>query len=95
MKLMDLLEIFLRNTTNPAMGMAPYQSNHSKVTFRFLQSPFSPTFFKTKVFRPLHHRNFSKVDQPPLQRDLERFKLWESDSKSGMTTRREIHLPTT
>ena len=66
MKLMDLLEIFLRNTTNPAMGMAPYQSNQSKVTFPFLQSPFSPNFFKAKFSRPLHHGNFSKVDQPPL-----------------------------
>ena len=50
MKLIHLLKIFLRNTTNPTMNVTEFfQPHHSKVTFQFLQSPFSPSFFSRKI----------------------------------------------
>ena len=40
MKLIHLLKIFLRNTTNPNMNVTEFfQPHHSKLTFPFLQSP--------------------------------------------------------
>ena len=51
MKLIHLLKIFLRITTNPTMNVTEFfQNHHSKVTFPFLQSPFSPSFFSRKFF---------------------------------------------
>ena len=51
MKLIRLLKIFLRNTTNPNMNVTEFfQPHHSKVTFPFLQSPISLSFFSRKIF---------------------------------------------
>ena len=75
MKLIRLLKIFLRNTTNPNMNVTEFfQPHHSKLTFPFLQSPqFQnfPTLYKIETFRKLI--------------DLLCEGSW-SDSKSGMTT---------
>ena len=55
MKLIRLLKIFLRNTTNPNMNVTEFfQPHHSKVTFPFLQSPqFQnfPTLYNKEIFR--------------------------------------------
>ena len=49
MKLIHLLKFFLHNATNQTTNMIEFfQSLHSKVTFPFLQSPFSP-FFLSKI----------------------------------------------
>ena len=55
MKLIHLLKIFLRNTTNPNMNVTEFfQPHHSKVTFPFLQSSqFQnfPTLYNKEIFR--------------------------------------------
>ena len=75
MKLIHLLKIFLRNTTNPNMNVTEFfQPHHSKLTFPFLQSPrFQnfPSLCKIEIFRKLI--------------DLLCEGNW-SDSKSGMIT---------
>ena len=57
MKLIHLLKIFLRNTTNPNMNVTEFfQPHHSKVTFPFLQSPqFQnfPTLYNIEIFGKL------------------------------------------
>ena len=57
MKLIRLLKIFLRNTTNPNMNVTEFfQPHHSKVTFPFLQSPqFQnfPSLYNIEIFRRL------------------------------------------
>ena len=51
MKLIHLLKNVLRNTTKPAMNVTEFfQPHHSKVTFSFVQPPFSPSFFSRKIF---------------------------------------------
>ena len=48
MKLIHLMKILLCNTTNPTMNVTEFfQPHHSKVTFPFLQSPVSPSFFSS------------------------------------------------
>ena len=75
MKLIRLLKIFLRNTTNPNMNVTEFfQPHHSKLTFPFLQSPQFQTFpslYKIETFGKLI--------------DLLCEGSW-SDSKSGMIT---------
>ena len=57
MKLIRLLKIFLRNTTNPNMNVTEFfQPHHSKVTFPFLQSPqfqIFPSLYNKEIFRKL------------------------------------------
>ena len=81
MKLIHLLKIFLRNTTNPAMNVTQFfQPHHNKVTFPFLQSPFSPSFFFKENLSSLYTIEiFRKLI------DLLCEGSW-SDSKSGMIT---------
>ena len=57
MKLIHLLKIFLRNTTNSNMNVTEFfQPHYSKVTFPFLQSSqFQnfPTLYNTEIFGKL------------------------------------------
>ena len=57
MKLIRLLKIFLRNTTNPNMNVTEFfQPHHRKVSFPFLQSPqFQnfPTLYNIEIFGKL------------------------------------------
>ena len=57
MKLIRLLKVFLRNTTNPKMNVTEFfQPHHSKVTFPFLQSPQFQNFlslYNIEIFRKL------------------------------------------
>ena len=75
MKLIRLLKIFLRNTTNPNMNVTEFfQPHHRKVTFPFLQSSqFQnfPTLYNIEIFGKLI--------------DLFCEGSW-SNSKSGMIT---------
>ena len=90
MKLNHLLKIFLRNTANPTIKMTEFfQSHHSKVTFPFLQLPlFPPLLFQATFPSPFTTYIFRNMI------DLH-YKVSWIDSKSRMSVRREIHLPTT